>query len=254
MLISGIYGRKNIQDLEIDLDFPDEVFAGTDFFMGVRVRNPRKRMPAFLVSIHTADGRSVFFPYIEPGATVQAPVTMRFETRGSHAVTGMYLSSTFPFNFFTRRRRLFHDESLIVFPKPVKCNLVPFRDRQSRSKGDRSSDIIGYESGDIVSIRDYVAGDPTKYISWKSTAKTGKLKTKELSSIELQHVIINFDQMDRSEYAISCVTYTVVRLTRSKIPVGLVIEGETLKPSVSATHRTKLLRKLALYGQSQGHP
>ena len=105
----------------------------------------------------------------------------------------------------------------------------------------------------MISIRDYVPGDHPRYISWKSTAKTGVLKTKELSTIEREHVIIDFDQLPRKdlENTISCVTYTVLKMIRSGTPVGMTIGGRTFPPRNSAAQKTLLLTQLALYGQDQ---
>jgi uncharacterized protein (DUF58 family) len=250
MLVSGIFGRKNIYGIEIALEFPAEAFAKTDIPVGVKVVNKRKLIPAFLIKV-IIEGREVFIPFVKAGGEEVALLNMRFEQRGSHEVGGIYVSSVFPFNFFTRFRRIRKKFDLIVFPKPQKSPMGVEQNRQTRSKGDVSCNALGHDS-DVMSIRDYVTGDPLKYISWKSTAKTGHLKTKELSSIELRNAMIDFDAMDKRnlEDAVSCATYMVLRLMKLNIPVGLVIGGETLKPSASAAHRLKMLTKLASYGQT----
>lgn len=249
MLVSGIFGRKNIYGIDVKLEFPDETFAGTDTPVGVRVINKRRFMPAFLIKV-TAGEKASFFPFIKASEEARGLLNMRFDQRGRHEVGGIYVSSVFPFNLFTRFRKIEAKFDLIVFPTPRKSGIEPSQSRLTRSKGDASCDTLGHDS-DIISIRDYVSGDPLKYISWKATAKTGLLKTKELSSIELRNVMLDFDGMDKRnlEYAISCVTYTLIRLLKSNIPVGLVIGGETLAPSTFPAHRQKMLRKLALYGR-----
>jgi uncharacterized protein (DUF58 family) len=109
-------------------------------------------------------------------------------------------------------------------------------------------DRAGYDS-DILSIRDYVPGDPVKYISWKATAKTGSLKTRELAAIEERPVILDVDRLraDDLEWSLSCATYWVIRLLRSRVPVGLILGGETMAPRVSRTHRLSMLQRLAVY-------
>jgi uncharacterized protein (DUF58 family) len=118
------------------------------------------------------------------------------------------------------------------------------------SKGEVSSDLAGFES-DLRSIRDYVPGDPVKYISWKSTAKTGILKTRELSSLEMEHFIIDMDRIEKGdlEHAVSCITYAVLKFLRTRTPVGLHLGGETLKPDITSAHKLRILTKLALYGE-----
>ncbi len=251
MLVSGLFGRKNIRDLRMLPEFPDELFAGIDVPVLVRLVNPRKHMPAFLVTV-TVDGRDVFFPFVGPGGSACQVIGLRFERRGVHTFGDYTISSFYPFNFFTRYRTVRSKARAMVYPRPVKCAANRVCDRFSRALGERSSDAAGSDS-DLISIRDYAPGDQPKRIDWKSTAKTGVLKTRELSTTELEHVIVDFDRMDKRdlEYALSCVTHVVLRMFRSGTPVGMTIGGETCKPGNSAAHKGLLLKKLALYGQNQ---
>ncbi len=254
MLVSGIFGRQNIQDLEALLEFPNEVFAEIDAPVLVRLANHRKYMPAFLITIRM-QGHEIFFPFIQARTSVSRHINVKFETRGSHTLGGYTISSTFPFNFFTRFRAARSAIGLVVYPRPVKCELDGAYDRLSRARGERSSDLVGSDA-DLISIRDYVPGDQPKHISWKSTAKTGVLKTRELSAIELQLVIIDFDRMDKRdlEHTISGITHLVLHLLRLRTPVGMRIGGETYRPGDTAAHRRLLLTRLALYGQNQNAP
>lgn len=251
MLVSGFFGRANIRGIEAQLEFPEETFAGIDTPVMVKLANRRKRMPAFLIGIELY-GREVFFPFAEPMSSTGRHITMRFDRRGLHRVGTHTVTSTFPFNFFTRYRRVSSEKALVVYPKPVRCGVPGIYDFRSRTLGDRPSDASGYDS-DLISIRDYVPGDHPRYISWKSTAKTGVLMTKELSTIELRHLIIDFDQLPKKdlEHTISCVAYTVLRMIRSGTPVGMTIGGRTYPPDNSSAQKTLLLTRLALYGQDQ---
>ncbi len=251
MLISGIFGRSNIYGVDIMLEFPDEVYAGVDVPVRVRVNNTRRFMPLFLIMAEV-ESQAILFPFVKAKGSESRSMNMCFQRRGRYRVGPISVSSIFPFNFFTRYRKISRFFDLTIFPKPIRCRLSQLHDRQTRFKGDISSNTPGYES-EILSIRDYVLGDPPKYISWKSTAKTGRLKTKELSSIELQQVLIDFNQIDRKnlEYALSCVTHVLLRLIRSSTPVGLRIDGETYKPAVSMGHKLRMLEKLALYGMEE---
>ncbi|MFZ2447700.1 MAG: DUF58 domain-containing protein [Syntrophobacteraceae bacterium] len=250
MLVSGIFGRRNIYGLDAEISFPEEVFARTEALAEVKVRNRRKWMPAFRISVEAAGG-GCFFPFIAANSTASGFSRVIFEKRGVSVVDGALISSNFPFNFFERFRKIRKEAPVTVYPKPIPCALPAFHDRGTRHRGDKELNKPGYEA-DILSIREYVPGDPLKYISWKATAKTGSLKTRELSAIERQRVTIDFDGMEKSdvERALSCTAHAVLGLMRSGIPVGLRIGGETLKPGLSTAHRRSLLTRLALYGQN----
>jgi uncharacterized protein (DUF58 family) len=250
MLVSGIFGRNNIYEMDVAVGFPEEVFAQTDSLAYVSAENGRKWIPGFLLTVSAGEG-SAFFPFVAAGSSESRPVPVRFPKRGRQSLETVVVSSTFPFNFFTRFRRVKKEFPLIVYPKPVRCDLAQVLGGRAPARGEEPINKPGYDS-DILSIRNYVSGDPPKYISWKSTAKTGSLKTKELSAIAERHVLIDFDRMEKPdvERALSSVTYVVLNLLRSKVPVGLTIEGESIKPALSPAHKRDLLTRLALYGQS----
>lgn len=250
MLVSGIFGRRNLLQLNIQLDIPPEVFAGTDTPIGIRLVNKKKFMPAFLIRV-LIEGHQTVFSFIDAGSEQRHYCRIQFSNRGEYLIKDLYISSVFPFNFFSRYRKIKTTLRLIVLPKPQKCEAFHIRNRQTRLRGETSTMNLGYDS-DIISIRNYTSGDPLKYISWKSTAKTGVLKTKELSAIELQPVVIDFDKMQKGdlEHKISCITFLILKFIRSNTPVGLVIDGESFRPAATTVHKMNLLRKLALYGQN----
>ena len=251
MLVSGIFGRRNIYQSDVRMDFPNEVFARTESLARVTAVNRRKWVPSFLITMSVEESKA-FFPFVEAGSEESRTMPVRFENRGWHRIERITVSSTFPFNFFTRFRQVKKEFSLVVYPKPVRSGLAQVLGSQARSRGEEPMNKQGYDS-DILSIRDYVSGDPPKYISWKSTAKTGTLKTKELSAISRREVLIDFDRLDKGgdvERALSRVTYLVLSLMRSGVPVGLIIEGDELAPALSPAHKKTLLTRLALHGQN----
>ena len=247
MTVSGFFGKNNLRALDVQLALPAEVFAGTETPVGVRLECRRRWFPAFLVTVELS-GTSVMFPYVRPRSAEIKHVPVAFGRRGVCTLSGIRVSSTFPFDFFTRSRTLEHRFEVLVFPKPRRCSpWVLSGDPRIRS-GDALTERAGYDS-DILSIRDYVPGDPMKYISWKSTAKTGSLQTRELAAMEERPVVLHMDRLTTEdvEGALSCAVYWVLRLSRSGVPVGLILGGEFLSPGLSRAHRLSMLRRLALY-------
>ena len=247
MGISGFFGKANISRLAVSVEFPDEIYAGVPFPLRIRVRNNRRVLPAFLILVRVAD-RDVLFPFIDKQSEVTRRIDLSFPVRGDRVIRNVGAGSVFPFNFFVRftgRREDFH---AIVFPRLTRGG-VSSADGSRRDGGEGTfSQVRGYES-DMISIRDYVPGDPFKYINWKATAKTGDLKAKELSSPALRPVTIDFDQVDIQdrEEKISRIAYTVSALVRANVPVGLKLGGVLHKPGTSRAHRAGMLKALALY-------
>ena len=257
MGISGFFGRRNIMRLRVEIEVPDEIYAGTVLPVKVILSNDKRFMPSFLIRVKVDDSETLF-PVIDKAARIAGIAHIAFPERGRHQIDNFYISSVFPFNFFTRFRRLDTDVDVIVFPAPKKCSLQSLFAGEKSSRGDRTFDRSGFEA-EILSIRNYRYGDPQKYIHWKASARTGELKTKELSSLSHRPLIIDFDEVviGDLEERISCITYVIIRSYRLNIPVGIKISGKVFKPfAENSTNFGKaglgkivMLTELALYGK-----
>jgi uncharacterized protein (DUF58 family) len=248
MSISGIFGKSNLSKISFTVDLPQEIYAGTPVPLKITLTNNRRFLPAFLIRL-TTDTFEAFFPFTNIRSALSLYTSISFEKRGAHTINNIRINSVFPFNFFTRFKKINHTYDCVVFPVLKPCDLSSVCEQEKKKKGEKVSDRRGYES-DVVSIREYVRGDPLKYIHWKATAKTGKLKTKELSSLDHRPVIIDFEKVSIAniEERISSIAYAIVQFCKKNIPVGLKINGKLYLPDVSSAHKINLLRELALYG------
>ncbi len=247
MSISGIFGKNNLSGLSVRVDLPQEIFAGTPAPVRFVLRNDKKLFPSFLIRVACGD-RDILFPYVASRGEASRQVEFTFPKRGEETIRITHVSSVFPFNFFSRFRKVDRALPFIVFPELRRCELLALFQKQTRAKGETNSDRGGFDS-DMISIREYVLGDPVKYINWKATAKTGKLKTKELSSLAFQPMIIDFDKVvvRDMEERISCIAYSLIQILRQNVPVGLKLRGILRPPDTSPSHRLSMLRDLALF-------
>lgn len=254
MAVSGFFGRANISRLTFSIDLPSEIFAGTTIPVKITLRNTRSFLPAFLIRIRT-DSFETFFPFLNGRDSASVYVHASFETRGLHEIRDVRISSVFPFNFFTRSRIINQTFTCIVFPRLISQGTYLTSRQETTRNGEHTSEIIGVDS-DILSIREYTRGDPLKYIHWKATARTGKLKTKELSSFVHQPVLIDFEavRIPDIEHRISFTAHVIISFLKRNIPVGLSIMGSVYKPGTSNSHRTTMLTELALYGSDRSMP
>ena len=249
MLVSGIFGRGNIHALSIQVEFPEEIYARTPTPITVRLTNPRRFLPAMLIRVVTT-GRTVLFPYVAAASSSDAVIQVTFPHRGRCPIDPIRLASPFPFNFFTRFRTLDQPGELVIFPKPRNCAEVHARVEMNRRGGEQSVDRLG-DAGDILAIRSYLPGDPLKHIHWKSTAKTGRIQTKEFAAVDEPDLVIAFDQVPVPdlEQRISCVTFRLLQLARGPRAFGLLIGGRLYPPRRSTAHKRALLRVLATHDQ-----
>jgi len=247
MSISGVFGKSNLSKLDLAIEFPQEIYAGSQIPVKISMQNRRRFLPAFLIGLR-AERISVLLPFTPSRGTSSLYTSVTYHERGLRTIENSFVFSVFPFNFFTRFKKLHRSYTITVLPSLKTCDLASLYRKERKSRGERASEKIGYDT-DIISIREYVRGDPIKYIHWKATARTGKLKTKEHSSLSYQPVIIEFDRVivKDIEERISCVAYTIVQLIRNNVPVGLKINGRLYPPDVTAAHKMSMLRELAVY-------
>ena len=250
MVASGILGHMNLLRIQVSLSFPEEIFAGIEFPVKVSVRNMRKSRPAFLLQ-GTIMGRSVLFPLVQERSLQEKTLMLTLDKRGRNFIHALELSSPFPFNLFTRYRTCPLQVQLIVYPRPLPGPDLVLRELISPRQGDRFSSFPGHDA-DILSIRDYTAGDPLKTIHWKATARTGILKTKELAALQYHNPTIHVEQIqgDELEKELSHLTHLILKISRSRSPIVVIMDNEKLQPGLLASHKHQLLRKLALYHET----
>jgi uncharacterized protein (DUF58 family) len=214
----------------------------------VTLINRRRFLPGFLLRV-TIENKTLLFPYIETGAESVRYLPFLFSTRGNQTIGEITISSVFPFNFFVRSRRLKDNQASLVFPEPIKCEVSLPQQRNAKSSGEQTLRKAGFDM-ELLSIREYVGGDPLKFISWKATAKTGALKTKLFSTHIHDPVIIDFESIAGGdiEEKVSCAAYLFIKLLSGKIPAGLRMSGRVYKPGTSDSHKHEVLKALALYG------
>ena len=245
MLLAGVFGKRNVEALDVEISFPEEIYANKEAFINVKIINKKKFFPAFLIRILIKDfDISYLFPYFEREAN--SILKIKPNKRGIQTLKEIYIASVFPFNFFIRWKKINKIFSFIVFPEPKKCDFIFYQDR--KNKGEMETNKSGWE-GDLLSIKDYIEGTPVKYIHWKATAKTDKLKVKEFSELKNQPVIIDFEKINlpEKELKLSCITYLILEMMKKGVPIGLKIKDKFYKPSLSYNHKVALLTELALY-------
>uniref|UniRef100_A0A832A258 DUF58 domain-containing protein n=1 Tax=Desulfacinum infernum TaxID=35837 RepID=A0A832A258_9BACT len=250
MLISGIAGKFNLEAVQVQLALPDEIYAESPAPMVVRVRNRRRFLPVFLISVHVGPN-AAFFTYLDRKSEATQTIPIHFARRGLSPPMPVWVASLFPFGFFVRTRLVDPLPSVLVFPKltPSPYPAAPL-DRTSKGE-DRSLERHTGEDHDLRSIREYQAGDPLKKIHWKSSARTGRWLTKEFSMPARDTVVVDLDQMRGQdvEKALSCAAFVINAAARRGAAVGLLVGNRRYEPQASLAHKRKLLTVLALYGE-----
>jgi uncharacterized protein (DUF58 family) len=248
---SGLFGKRNLSAVEINLRFPVEIYARRPFTLAVHVRNNRSRLPLFLGRVLIGE-RHTLLPFVDRMNEGVAYIPFSFSSRGLQRIDAVYLESRFPFGFFIRATKLRASYEIMVFPEPLECDLENLYTSEQGTRGESSKGGLG-DSSELASIREYVAGDPLKYINWKATAKSGVLKTTLYSALSRRPVLIDMNKVEirGMEERISCVTFAIIELMKKNIPVGLRLGDRIFFPALSDSHRFSMMKELALYDHTR---
>ncbi|GAB6184183.1 DUF58 domain-containing protein [Thermodesulfovibrio hydrogeniphilus] len=243
MAISGLASYSNLKNIRITIEPPADIFANQEAVFKIRAKT--KFLEAFLIRVSILNS-NVVIPHFK-GESL-SKVKLIFPSRGKHKINEIFISSFFPFYFFKRTLRLPVDIEFVVFPKPIKCE-IPFIAYESMAKTESSASRGKAFEGELSGVRDYAFGDPLKHIHWKATAKTSSIKTKDFSPPQGNPVIINIDDFNGSiEEKISKTTYTLIKLHKNGLPVGMKLDKQIFKPDTTQVHIRRMLYALALYG------
>ncbi|WP_096999563.1 DUF58 domain-containing protein [Persephonella hydrogeniphila] len=245
MGISGFFGKRNLSNLDLEIDMPEEIFAGVEFPVRVVLKNKKRFLPSFLVIFHFYDKKYIV-PYIDPKGSYTFHINYLYRKRGKYTTDSFGICSVFPFNFFVRCIVYQKKIPVIVYPYPRKMENLYNSSGPGRRDGHYSTQKSGSQ-GDIVSIRNYSPGDPVKFIHWKASARTGELKVKEMEDLSSKPVIIDLDSIHGDlETKVSYATYLVLELYKNSVPFGLKYGKKFFKPEHSRKQKAMILTELAV--------
>lgn len=155
--------------------------------------------------------------------------------RGVYKLGPVRVSGSDPFGLFASERDFGGQDDLVVYPQvhELPSFAVPagFLTGESSARR-RSHDLTPH----AASVREYAFGDSLSRIHWNSSARTGRLMSKEfdlgLASdvwivVDL-HKDVQAGELEEStdEYAVSIAASLAQKYLRARIPVGLVAYGD----------------------------
>jgi uncharacterized protein (DUF58 family) len=254
LAVSGLFGKRNLSRLRVELRPPEEIFAGAGHPWLLTVTNGRSVLPAFLLRVSWR-GATLLIPCLAPGETARGFLTAAFPERGRREREDVRIESRYPFGLFIRRLRMGTGGPVVVFPRPVPSDFPTALHGPPDPGAAQTADRRGHDP-EVLFLREYAEGDSVRHIDWKATARTGELKTREMADAVSAPLWIPFDrvQADSLEGRISRVVHWVLEARRRGIPVGLVLYGKTHPPTLDRDRLREMLEDLALLGTEEPDP
>ncbi len=245
MLLSGVAALYNLRGLELKLIPPKEVFAQKRENFRVILIN-RYKFPKFLLTLESMDGQ-VTVPVLLKSTEV--PLPMIFNERGPINKVIITIKTDFPVGLFTRYYQQEVETDFVVFPKPIPWDIKIFlnQGKEKQEYTETMTNLRGYD--EIAGVKDY-HNEPMKLVSWKATAKTGRLMSKEVYASAQSPIVLKLEELDGDlELRISKATFATIKLLESNYPVGLKLEDQYIAPATGEIQKSKILKALALFHQ-----
>jgi transglutaminase-like putative cysteine protease/uncharacterized protein (DUF58 family) len=181
VVLSGFLSEATLRGLRVRVSPPAEAFAGQEALLAVACAAPAgRRFPSFSIDVAFRVGEtpvSARMPDAAAGAESVRVVTFRPDRRGNREISGLVVSTRFPFALFRKSMDPPSPAPVLVFPAPG----TPARDAAQggrEAEADDRPDGRGKGAG-IRGVRDYAPGDPARDIQWKASARLGRRMVKE---------------------------------------------------------------------------
>lgn len=246
MALSGFLGVSNLKNIQVKIVHPDEIYAGNRSEVRVKISKPNRVARSYLITA-IIEGVNTSFPVVD-SKNQEGKIFITPLKRGFYTLERCIIESTFPFNFFIRRKIIPLDFKFIVFPSLKIYQESVVTDYHKNEKLIAHLNISKEGGEEINRTREYQIGDLKRNIMWKHYAKTGRLMVKIYESTkESGNMVCLKDILGSLETKLSCATYLIVTSLKNNINVGLETPKGKFSPGNSALHKIQMLRHLALY-------
>ena len=183
---------------------------------------------------------------------------VRPRARGLYHLGPLNIGSTDLFNLMHRKTTIGESENLIVYPRVI--DLPNFDLPSAHLNGDSAARRKAHNvTPHASSVREYHAGDSISRIHWNSTARVGKLMSKEFDlgkateiwlAVDLQKNVQAGEVGDSTdEYLATIAASLAKRYLGFDLPVGLVASGNDryfLSSETGAGQLDRIMQYLAL--------
>ena len=192
-----------------------------------------------------------FVPFIPVGGSVVARTTARATARGRVRVLGVRVTSSFPFGVVRKSMFFEMPSSFVVLPLAVPATEME-TNRPDRQKNNLHAAGFAPGGDDTFGLREYRDGDSQRRIAWRSTARTGELRTRLMVSSTEQPLVVRLAvEADAAaaaiDLAVSKCAAIIHDAAAKRQPYGLLLpDGGRISARLGRQHLETCMTRLAL--------
>ncbi len=260
IIISGILSEGCLRGIDVERIFPRHIFTSTPFYLRLRITNRKRFLSSFSLSLKeitkiSDQGEARLFR-IPPRKTAHTGYMGQFEKRGRTTFKGIITSTLFPFGFFIKSEKRILPCEVIVYPRIDK--LPVYLKEEIQAIGNISYDTKKGSGITLYNIRDYRAGEDSRSIHWKSSARQSRLMIKEFEKEKERTVnlflvnrfgtggSISKIDLDNFERGVELTASLANYFLKKDYPVGLFSFEGYIPDAQGDKHLYRILNELAL--------
>jgi len=234
---------RNLAGLRLRAGGSSPVFSGKQARFTVLLEN---RDPASRYSIAISQhGNEYDVVDVAPGGVEQISFGKKAEQRGLLSAGRFRLYTEFPTGLFVAWTWIDLSMQCVVYPRPAAKASMP----RSDAMVDGESDLSGDGLEEYTGLRKYQVGDSWRRVSWKATARSDEMHTKEFAGgqPELQWIEWKAIAASGTEARLSIMTRLVMDAEVGRRYYGLRMPNIEISPDHGNRHYQRCLKTLALY-------
>lgn len=234
--VSGWLSEQAIRGLRVERRAPRAVTVGHDLRLFYEITNHKRRLPSLAVEI-SEEGlpEKAFLAHVHPGGHATAKSVNSFVRRGIYPLDSITLSTGFPFGLFRKERDIQIPGEIIVWPRTDRAVREPAPGAGKVPRTGVSLRGASGSRGEYRSLRDYRAGDDSRDIHWKSSARMRApvLREYERDGAETRWICLDLrgEPGEAAEVAVEVAASLAARAVTQHRPFALVAGEEVLEPA-----------------------
>ncbi|NMF84397.1 DUF58 domain-containing protein [Nodosilinea sp. P-1105] len=191
LVVAVILPPRNLQGLEVQRSGIAPVSVGQPIMVNLTVKNSRGRSKGLFQLIDQipsplGDAPTHAISAIGPGQVQDWHYRLITQQRGIYRWAGVYLRSAAPLGLFWCRRWAAAPAEAVVYPHILPLQRCPMIDTLGQASGlhwPQSPRVQPATEGVTRALRPYRWGDPTRLIHWRTSARYGELRVRELEKV-----------------------------------------------------------------------
>lgn len=181
LVFSWFLAKRNLAAIQVNIESPPEIFAGTAFSMRYLITNQSGYRKFAISCLDVLMNYQLMVLEIPALSTLELHRHYQrgFLNRGRKQWTQFSLHTAFPFGFFQCAKQIVANHEILVLPRPLPVLNISIPHHWGTFHQGKSVSVPRASSQEFANLREYKPGDSQKNIHWKATAKTNQLIIKE---------------------------------------------------------------------------